>query len=110
MTETCVRCKEQDEDRRTLWMACFYDMDEMKLPFEKEVLSYPGVTGNINFYTLRVCKSCRSSWMKSIKEWFHNADVPRESCGSGIFVREFGDNIEITEQEWHERRKLKETA
>lgn len=35
-------------------------------------------------------------------EWFHNIKQ-KESCGSGIFVREFGHNIEITEEEWVKR-------
>jgi hypothetical protein len=36
--EKCVRCGEIEDDRRTLWMACFYAMEELGLPFEKEVL------------------------------------------------------------------------
>lgn len=36
--ETCQRCGQEGEDRRTLWMACFYDMDELGLPFEPHTL------------------------------------------------------------------------
>lgn len=36
--EPCERCGEVGEDRRTLWMACFYDMTELKVPFKNEVL------------------------------------------------------------------------
>jgi len=36
--EKCCRCGEEGEDRRTLHMACFYAMEELGLPFEKEVL------------------------------------------------------------------------
>jgi len=32
--EKCDRCGEVDEDRRTLWMACFYKMEELGLPFK----------------------------------------------------------------------------
>lgn len=32
--ETCQRCGEREYDRRTLWMACFYEMNELGLPFE----------------------------------------------------------------------------
>lgn len=36
MDDTCQRCGEPGEDRRTLWMACFYAMDEMKeVPFKE---------------------------------------------------------------------------
>jgi hypothetical protein len=33
--EACVRCGEVGEDRRTLKMACFYAMEEMRVPFEQ---------------------------------------------------------------------------
>jgi hypothetical protein len=36
--EKCVRCGEAGEDRRTLWMACFYAMEELGLPFEEQIL------------------------------------------------------------------------
>lgn len=41
--EKCVRCGEVDEDRRTLWMACFYAMEELKIPFEQTVLFHADV-------------------------------------------------------------------
>lgn len=112
MSEECQRCKEVDEDRRSLWMACFYEMAELGLPFTKHTMINPDAHdwGNKqDFYILRVCKSCRSSWMKVIKEWFGKVEL-KESCGSGIFVREFGDNIEITREEWDARVKTKEEA
>lgn len=31
----CDRCGEIGQDRRTLWMACLYDMHELGLPFEE---------------------------------------------------------------------------
>jgi len=36
--EKCARCGEMGEDRRTLWMACFYAMEELGLPFERDIL------------------------------------------------------------------------
>ena len=35
--ETCQRCFEVGEDRRTLRMSCFYNMSEMGLPFTQQV-------------------------------------------------------------------------
>jgi hypothetical protein len=35
--ETCQRCLAAVEDMRTLRMNCFYDMNEMGLPFEKQM-------------------------------------------------------------------------
>jgi hypothetical protein len=129
--EKCQRCGEVGEDRRTLWMACFYEMRELGLPFERKSLleadpvhlklhkpadTLPlgnGVSINIGggevttdqpltvrgFYTLRVCKDCRSTWMQAITEWF-NWIGTREKLGSGIFVRRNGANVEISEEEF----------
>lgn len=126
--ETCQRCGDEGEDLRTLWMACFYAMRELGLPFEEVAVdgrlvnkigadkhqlfeggpsietplwSKPkGKKDLRQFYTLRVCKDCRADWMSSIKSWFVN--VPkREGCGSGIFVRKNGAVVEITEEEWY---------
>jgi hypothetical protein len=36
--ERCDRCGEVGEDRRTLFMACFYEMNELGLPFKQEIL------------------------------------------------------------------------
>lgn len=38
MSEQCDRCKSVGDDRRTLWMACFYAMNELGLPFKTEIL------------------------------------------------------------------------
>lgn len=92
--EKCQRCGEVDEDRRTLSMACFYDMSELNIPFKQEEID------GVGFYTLRVCKNCRGSWMGSIQKWFDNPDVVHKP-GSGIFVRRNGATVEITEEEWY---------
>lgn len=131
--EACVRCGEMGEDRRTLWHSCFYAMEELGVPFERmmvkgETFAMTGTkelrfsedprfpvhtvpvysevaTGVVErgFYTLRVCKSCRSTWMRTIKDWFNTPVAPRESCGSGIYIRENGEVVEITEEEWQRR-------
>lgn len=117
-------------------MACFYAMDELKLPFKqyilfdadpatlvktkdpdiiklsdgKEIALGPakvrsdGELSPYGFFTLRVCKGCRSDWMHAIKKWFNES--PSESrIGSGIFVRDYGTNREISEDEWSLRSK-----
>lgn len=94
--DKCQRCGEDGYDRRTLRMACFYEMGELDIPFEK---SEPK-DGN-RFYTLRVCKDCRADWMQAIKTWF-DTKPSKESCGSGIFVRRNGTSVEISQEEWNE--------
>lgn len=141
--ETCVRCGEIGEDRRTLWMACFYAMRELNVPFaEKSLYAAEGVRtvhkkvpikvtrydadsngitetsmvdvpvhtaigdGKLNerqFYTLRVCKACRSEWMQAIKAWFLHRKSEDHKTGTGAFIREFGRTREMTEEEIKER-------
>lgn len=96
--EACQRCHEVDEDRRTFVMACFYEMDELKLPFKPHVLKDDDLKHL--FYTLRVCKDCRSQWMTAIQTWFNEGKRDFPSCGSGIYIRRNGENVEITEEEW----------
>lgn len=38
MSEKCIRCGNAGVDRRTLWMACFYEMSELDVPFEGKTL------------------------------------------------------------------------
>lgn len=95
LVEKCERCKVVDEDRRTLKMSCFYDMSELDVPFNLDE--------DTGTYNLRVCKDCRSDWMKAIEYWFHNSSFKKDASGSGIFIREFGALVEITEEEWKRR-------
>jgi hypothetical protein len=36
--EKCIRCNEIDEDRRTILMACFYEMNELGISFQNKSL------------------------------------------------------------------------
>ena len=136
--ETCLRCGDVGEDRRTLYMACLYDMSELKVPFEQVMIrgtrhkmtgtkelrfsdNGPGhfipvfdetpeypKSRDYQMFTLRVCKGCRSDWMGAIKDWFNRPPIRKESCGSGIFIRKNGAIVEITEEEWAQRSSGRE--
>lgn len=120
--ELCQRCGEVDEDRRTLHMACFYDMDELGLPFghmvirgrvQVRIADVPGILGPTqqfedhpeadarlhHHYTLRVCKSCRASWMAAIKDWFATPKPEQQSTGTGVFLRKLGRTYEASPAE-----------
>jgi len=92
----CSRCRKDDDELRLMGMYCGYDMNELNIPLKLEESEF----------VIRVCKTCRSQWLKAIKHWFENVE-PKREVGSGIFIREFGDNVEITMEEWHEWRKKK---
>jgi hypothetical protein len=101
--DTCQKCQAEEDDLRTLWMACFYEMNELDLPFTKQTILEGGnEKDKRTFYTLRVCKNCRARWMDMIKTWFH-FDFKRPSPKTGIYVRHYGTNIELTEEEWHDK-------
>lgn len=105
MNEKCQKCNEEHDDLRTLWMACFYEMMELNIPFEMETIIEGGVydghpNQSHNFYTLRVCKGCRADWMTTIKIWWDAPLKKEKSCGSGIFIRQNGANVEVTEEEF----------
>jgi len=100
--EKCQRCGEDGEDRRTIWMAAMYAMDETGLPLEQVRITgkYAKQTGEETltgflklkvpvfteepdaqdrehrFFTLRVCKDCRAEWMLAIRHWFLEKNNP----------------------------------
>ena len=105
--EKCQRCGEYGYDRRTLWHACFYQMQELGLPFK--VVEIPGTDdGNRRFFTLRCCKDCRALWLQAMKDWFVNGPKEKEPVGSGIFVRRNGATVEISEEEWRQKNPGRE--
>lgn len=124
----CVRCGNVEEDLRTLWHACFYEMNETGLPFKQAYVKdasvyaesgreidhnaglsapvfekYPEGVRDLHFYTLKVCKPCRASWMHALKSWFHELSPAQASPGTGIFIRDMGASREVTEAEWKAR-------
>ena len=72
-----------------------------------------GQIKNRTFYTLRVCKACRSSWMGVLKDWFYQKDPVQRPTGTGVFLRRWGKTYELTEEEcvskwghdWREQSK-----
>ena len=96
--EKCDRCGTIGQDRRTLFMACLYEMRELGVPFRPlaihgrakrfvgndprfgyprfELMSSDETSSTRAFYTLTVCKGCRGAWLEKIKEWFRS---PTES-------------------------------
>lgn len=128
MSEQCQRCGEEGEDRRTLWMACLYEMRELPVPFKLSAIKgvYQEQVGTkrletldtdvpvfetmpeeeeqqYRFYNLRVCKSCRAEWMQAIATWFNAQPVKRHPTGTGVYGRKHGAVYEMSEEEIKER-------
>lgn len=93
--DLCQRCGDRGEDRRTIWMSCFYDMNELGLPLDEVQITgvYGKKTGErvvpgelklvapvftdtgsppreYRFFVLRVCKNCRAEWLLAKRSWF----------------------------------------
>jgi hypothetical protein len=129
MSEICQCCGDVGEDRRTLWMACLYEMGELSVPFGRASIhgqyrkfsrmeQHPvwgfnvpvfeeanGEPHNYKFYTLRVCKECRASWMGAIENWFKQGSQQRGPTGTGVYLRKNGATYEAAEQEVAELNK-----
>lgn len=124
--DKCARCGEVGDDRRTLWMACLYDMLELKLPFvqkaiqgivmkhvrDKEIASFKVKVPEFepiegaeprqwNFFTLLVCKDCRGEWMEAIAAWFKAPKARYEPDEThDIPVRKNGRTIFLSREEY----------
>lgn len=126
--EYCARCHVSDDpDLRTLWMSCFYAMDELKVPFQTHLLmnidkdakleevKAPGeitlsdgtkltlTSGHyttqasmrpMKFFTLRVCKTCRSDWLQAIEDWFKMKPA-HKPVSTGVYLRVNGATVEV---------------
>ncbi len=95
--EKCVRCGKNGRDRRTLWMAALYDMGAKSVGIKAVPYIQRAIKGicqvvsgkdqyNNNiwkddpdakpdqthlFFTLRVCKRCRTDWLVAQRDWFY---------------------------------------
>jgi len=107
-------------------MACLYDMSELGIPLREvqldgsvankvgekslgengfpnivvSVFGEPDVPHKRNFYLLRVCKRCRSDWMRAISDWFLDKPVVEDDDDSGgVFVRDLGHTRKAADAE-----------
>lgn len=76
-----------------------------KINITPGVLATDGPIIPEDFYTLRVCKSCRGSWMETIQNWFRT--VPEEELedrNATIPIRKLGALKYISPEEWYATR------
>lgn len=132
--EKCQKCGEVGEDRRTLWMSCFYAMEELGVPFEqlrvtgetyeltghKDWSMHPDDNRYPKISIPQYAESPKSTLDRAFylllvckecrSDWMRaikdwfNTQSAPEYVGSGIFVRELGKNVEISLKEWERRR------
>lgn len=99
--KNCQRCGAgPDPDLRYLRLACFYDLSELGIPFEKQERTF----------VLGICKPCRADWMDSLKAWFSSPPTSNQPTGTGVFVRRNGAAVEATEYEVRELIRARPTT
>ena len=95
--EICQVCGQAGEDRRTLHVACLYELrevsDKFTAPTKKD---YPGL------YTLRMCKDCRGDLLNLLRQWARGDRIQEEAT---IPVRLDGRNVMITDEEYAKYRQ-----
>lgn len=100
--ERCQVCGEVGEDRRTLKLRYFYDLAEYGLDLDPDE----------HFYNVRTCKDCRADFLTMLVIWARGdlvkvrEDRARQDALNGvernIFIRLYGTNVGLTEEEWRE--------
>jgi hypothetical protein len=118
--DKCARCGKVGEDRRTIFAACLYAMEETGIPFEqcritgewhnhsgyKDVIGHrvatfedKGTPTQNSFYTVLVCKDCRADFLDAMKQWFF-AGPRAERADATIPVRINGTRRMMTPEEY----------
>lgn len=114
--DLCMCCHAYGEDKRSLWIDCFYAVDEV-IP---EAINISGVdpspTNHQRGYYLRICKSCRARFLGMMDTWWKDGvarrDIPKDHDGDiecetdpdrNIPVRIHGAVAMLTPAEWDER-------
>jgi len=138
MPEKCQRCGEVGEDRRTLQMACFYDMSELSLPFKKQTLFHADVdecepvkgpttvdlagerivlkagtvrcNGGLTPQSLYTLRVCKDCRAAWMMaiRQWFNVPVNRSATGTGVYIRRAGATVEATEEEVESLRRRAE--
>lgn len=81
--DECMLCDAHGADKRSLFMSCFYDLQEA-IP---EFLDLSGIDGEIGKrgWYLRICKSCRARLLGHIRAWGNECkalrDIPKDHDG-----------------------------
>lgn len=89
--EMCQICRTPGNDRRTLALRYFYELQEVSDLFAPDPAT--------NLYTIRTCKGCRAVFLDLLRQWI--------TSGGRLAHRNLNeDGIEcITLEEWQRRQE-----
>lgn len=116
--DLCMCCHAYGEDKRSLWIDCFYAVNEV-IPEAIELSTHidPQPENHTRGYYLRICKNCRARLLGMLGTWWqegvarrelekdHDGNVEETDPDRNIAVRENGIVKMITREEWDERER-----
>lgn len=111
-SDLCQLCEAKGEDKRSLWIQCFYDVKEV-LPEAIDLDQAVGISDDLrDFYYLRICKACRGDLLSLLGLWrnkrIERRGLPMDHDGNdddytperNIPVRRNGTTVMLTREEW----------
>lgn len=116
-SDLCMCCHAYGEDKRSLWVDCFYEVREV-VPEAIEINGVePKPERHQGGYYLRICKACRGRLLTMLGEWWRTGvdrrDIPKDHDGHDEFepdpernipVRVNGAIVMLTREEWDQRQ------
>lgn len=109
-TDLCMICHAHGEDKRSLFISCFYNVQEV-VPEALDIQDAGIENFKIGFY-LRICKTCRGELLRLLGVWRANRITERgipldhdggrmdDYEGNMVPVRVNGAIIHMTEEEY----------
>lgn len=64
--DLCQCCHAYGSDKRSLFVACFYQIDEM-IP---EFIDLHNTDSPQRGYYMRICKTCRARFLRHLEQWY----------------------------------------
>ncbi len=119
-SELCMCCHAYGEDKRSIWIDCFYEIKEV-VPDAIDISGVEPLPENHKRgYYLRVCKSCRSRFLGKMQDWWeegvdlrdlskdHDGHAEDQDPTRNIPTRVNGALVMLTREEWDTRNPGRE--
>ena len=116
--DLCMLCQAQGEDKRSLFISCFYAVNEV-IPEAIDLTECPDNVKDRGYY-LRICKNCRGELLDMLGEWragcvqrrgtpMNRDGYSEESIpGADIPMRVNGRIVMMTTEQYEDYRKSRE--
>jgi len=108
--DLCMLCNAYGEDKRSLFIACLYDIKEV-VPEAIDIFDVPHLKDR--GYYLRICKNCRGELLSKLSDWRNEMiarrEIPKDHDGHNEYdepncnipVRINGRIVMMSEPQFH---------